>query len=208
VRRATLTLSLLAHAVDAVYYGRLGGVQVEFKGEVIRDGCKLLRHAIANSRLPIAIPDQSLRLLRPRDAGPGPIQSLCMKKPSAIDITQREVRHPNVAHVPSTVRLRFTVDALAEKSQLETELAAFLRVHVAGVIPPLSLIVGMVEVIARKFVAITRKREPPHHRERDRASTLHGSLRWAPAAWRRGPGTIRQPLSQHKPAPARRAGSP
>ena len=49
---------------------------------------------------------------------------------------------------------------LPEEDQLEAEAFAFRAAQVARVIPPLGAKVGMLEVIARKCVAVTRERGP------------------------------------------------
>ena len=83
-----------------------------------------------------------------------------MKEPPAIDVAQRQMRHPDIANVPHRRLLRAAIHALAEEGQLEAEAPAFSRVQIAGVVPPLGLKIGMIEVIARKFVVIAGKREP------------------------------------------------
>ena len=184
VRRPPRALRLLAHAVDAVNHWRLHRLQAQFEREVVRYGPQLLRCAVADVRPPVAVPDCFLRLIRARHSRSCPVQSLGVKEPPAVDVAQRQMRHPDVAHVPHIRLLRAAIHALAEERQLEAKFAPFGRVQVAGIIPPLGLILGMIVVIARKLVMITGKRDSPDRHQRQCGSILHGSHRWGPAASR------------------------
>src|SRR5580765_5930438 len=90
-----------------------------------------------------------------------------------------------VAHIPRPGRFGVAINALPEESQFKTESMAVRRLDVAGVVPPFRLEVRMIEMIARKVVAITGKsssilcRRRNSNRETDwhggqYASTLHG----------------------------------
>ena len=84
----------------------------------------------------------------------GTIQALGVIKTAAIDIAQCQVREINVAEHPrSPASAASRVDALPKECQLKAESMAVRRFEIAGVIPPLGFVVGMIEVIAREFVA-------------------------------------------------------
>src|ERR1700682_6160818 len=59
-----------------------------------------------------------------------------------------------IAHVPRLYFSGVAIHALAEKCQLESEAMPVFGLYVAGVIPPFRLEIRMIEVIARKLVAI------------------------------------------------------
>ena len=55
--------------------------------------------------------------------------------------------------------IRIACNGLAEERQFKTETMAVGRLEISRVIPPLGLIVGMIEVIARKLVMVPGQRE-------------------------------------------------
>ena len=73
-------------------------------------------------------------------------------------IAQRQVRQIKVAHIPIAGCSLLALHALPEKCQLKAEAVSVGGFQVAGVIPPLGFVVRMIEVIARKFVLISRQR--------------------------------------------------
>src|ERR1700689_2527862 len=68
--------------------------------------------------------------------------------------------HPDVAHIPDFGRLFVAVDAYAEESQFESETPAFGGFEIAGVIPPLGLKIGMVEVVAGELIVVAGEGDP------------------------------------------------
>src|SRR5579863_8560168 len=132
-----------------------------------------------------------------------------------------------IAHIPGICLRRVSIHALPKKCQLESEAMSVRRCDVAGVIPPLSLIIGVIEVITWKFVAITRQRnavlllgcalfrenagglrhEQEHHQQAPYRANPHAQPRSGSDESQHSPDTARQELSRHKPASARRAES-
>jgi len=56
--------------------------------------------------------------------------------------------------------MRSACDAKSKKRQLKPEFAAFRCSKISGVVPPFRLKIRMIEMIAGKFVSITRYSEP------------------------------------------------
>src|SRR5258707_2424593 len=132
----------------------------------------------------------------------------------AIEIAEREMRKIEVLHIP--VRLRIfrglAAESFAEKSQLKPKMPAFGGAHVAGVVPPFGLKVGMVEMVARKFIAISGQRglivggqqiDGQQSHPQTCAVNPHESPRWDSDAWRCGPDTIPQAPWTHRRARSR-----
>src|ERR1700722_5911196 len=65
------------------------------------------------------------------------------------------MREKEIAHVPGAVRICVAIEAPAKKCELKAKTMTIHRPEVPSVVPPLGLKVRMVEMIARKFVAIT-----------------------------------------------------
>jgi hypothetical protein len=72
----------------------------------------------------------------------------------SIEITEREMRKIEIAHVPSGGLSRITIHRLAEKRKFESEAMAAGRFEIAGVIPPLGLKIRVTEMIAGKCKVI------------------------------------------------------
>src|SRR6266403_2110141 len=106
--------------------------------------------------LPIVVPDAAEGFVRGGDARAGSIGSFRMIKLSAIQIAQCEMRDVEILHVPSRGSRRGAADGLAEECQLESKAPSVRRFQIPSVIPPLRLKVRMIEMIARKFVAVSR----------------------------------------------------
>jgi len=76
----------------------------------------------------------------------------------AVEVADGEMSEVDVTQVPGGGLRGNAADTLTEESQLETELFAFGGLQIAGVIPPLGLVVGMIEEVAREFEAVARER--------------------------------------------------
>src|ERR1700730_12672520 len=110
--------------------------------------------------LPIAIPDAPIILADPGDSRPGSIGTFVMEKLAAIQIAQCQMSQINVSHIPRIVLGGFALRAAPEKCQFKSKTAAIFSFYVPRVVPPLSLEVRMIKVIARKFIAVARKCGP------------------------------------------------
>src|ERR1700677_1562095 len=154
VRRVPRAGGFLAYAIFALNHGRFFRFQGELQIETWIDRLKRLLVAVPLD-LPVAVPDARVLGAYPGDAGAGSIRALGVVEMPAVEIAEREVCEIKIAHVPRAL-LCFPVCALAKKCELETESVTVGRCDVARVIPPLGLIFGMVEVVARKFIEVAR----------------------------------------------------
>ena len=67
------------------------------------------------------------------------------------------MRQIEIANIPDGwLSAGIAIDALAEKRQLEAEAMAVGGLEIAGVIPPLGLEIGMIEMIAREIDSDSR----------------------------------------------------
>ena len=73
---------------------------------------------------------------------------------AAADIAQCQMSHERIRRGPVGGFLRFASQRFAEKREFEAEFVAIGRPQISGVIPPLGLKIGMVEIIAGKFVMV------------------------------------------------------
>src|SRR5271155_270083 len=105
-------------------------------------------------RLPIAVPYQSGLGIHAGKAGACPIEPFLVIKALPGHIAQRDVRHPQVVHKPWATAL-VARNALPEKGQLKTEPVPVGRLYIPRVIPPLRLIILMIEVVSRKRKCVT-----------------------------------------------------
>src|ERR1700686_2290191 len=147
----------LAYAVLAMNHRWLCGVQGKMQLEALVDRLQLLRLTLPGN-LPIAIPDALIAFADPGDSRPGPVGAFGMKELAAIQITQCQMSEINVAHVPGICFSVIAARGAAEKRQLKSKTAAIASFHVSGVVPPLGLEIRMIKVVARKRVAVARKR--------------------------------------------------
>ena len=108
--------------------------------------------------LPVAVPDRPCALIDARNAGAGAVDALFVIEAPAAEIAQGKMRHVQIVNVPLRL-VRIACNRLAEEGQFETETMPVGGPEIAGVVPPLGLIVGMIEVIARKLVMIPGQRE-------------------------------------------------
>src|ERR1043165_7271395 len=99
---STLSRGLLAHAIFAVNHRRFFGVDRQLEGEMFGHGLQLLRFEIRPIplRAPVAVPYSGLRDVGPGEPGTRTVQALSVKETVAVDIAEREVRHPEILHVP------------------------------------------------------------------------------------------------------------
>src|SRR5664280_2325661 len=111
-------------------------------------------------------------------AGTRTVEAPVVAEAPAIDIGQRQVRQIQVVDAPDgRVGGVSHALALAEEDQLEAVAVTVPRVHVAGVIPPFAAEIGVLEVVARKLVAVAGQRLPVLGRrgEKEQQQDLHGS---------------------------------
>ena len=66
------------------------------------------------------------------------------------EIAHREMRHVQIAHRPPGRVRRRAIHADAEERHLIAEAPSLTRIEIAGVIPPLDLVVGMTDMIRRQ----------------------------------------------------------
>src|SRR5258706_4440581 len=92
----------------------------------------------------------------PGIAGPGSLVSFRVKNLPAIEIAQREMSEVEILHLPGRDLLGIAADGLPEESQFESKPPAVSRFQISGVVPPLGLKIRMIEMIARKFVLVSR----------------------------------------------------
>ena len=130
VRRPSLARGLLAHAVHPVYHRRLLRAQIQREAEAFRHGLQpLARHAARRrviqppARLPVAVPHTRLRQIRPGQARSGAVQPFAVQEAAPVDVAERQVRQPGIAHVPHAGRPFRSVYALAEECEFESKAA-------------------------------------------------------------------------------------
>src|ERR1017187_9588078 len=80
-----------------------------------------------------------------------------MKKLPRIQVAEGKMCEVQILNIPSSISLWVAAYGLPEERQFEAEALAIDCRQVTRVIPPLSLIVGMTEVIVRKFIPISGK---------------------------------------------------
>src|SRR5579863_9053655 len=148
---------LLAYTVVTLDYRWLFGTQLQVQFKTRINGCESLLVAVP-VYLPVSVPDASVCTTYAGDSGACSIRALSMVEMPAIQITQSEMREVEIAHIPRAGFRSVAIHALTKEGQLEPETAAVRRFDITGVIPPLGLVIGMVEMIVRKFVAIPRQR--------------------------------------------------
>src|SRR5262249_19083256 len=147
---------------------RLCRMQSKAKGEAFIDRLQLLLFA-APLNAPISVPDPTVGFAHACDSRTGAIDTFILIKTAAVQVAQSQMSEVQIADVPTRRVCQATADALAKKCQLETEAMAVRGTQVAGVIPPFRLKVGMIEMIAWKFVVIVwQRRSISRHRLRKR----------------------------------------
>src|SRR6516162_1835780 len=118
------------------------------------------------------------------------------------------MRQVNVSGIPGRRFRGVTANALAEESELKPEVVPISAGDVPGVIPPFRLIIGVIEVVARKLVVVTRQRglelseTRADRRNREHPgydSTLHEQPRADSGARRSMQGRSRTPRLPGKP---------
>jgi hypothetical protein len=89
------------------------------------------------------------------------VKALPVLKPLSREIRESKMRHPYIRRIPDSgiVARAGGFDRLAKECQLESESPLERRKEIARVVPPLSLKIGMVEMIAGKRIAITGPRD-------------------------------------------------
>src|SRR5271156_6010881 len=154
MRRVARAGGFLAHAVDAMNYRRLLRFESQPKRELVRDRLQILSIAFPFD-LPIPVPDSAAFRINTSNARPRTVQSFAMIKFSAADVAQRQMSHIHVWRGPVGSFLHIAGHCFTEKSEFETEFVPVGASQIPGVIPPLSLKIRMIEIIAGKFVTVT-----------------------------------------------------
>src|SRR5713226_7332055 len=156
--------------------------------------------------LPIAVPDAAKGLTRRRDAWPRAIGAFRVIKLPAIEIAQREMCEVEILHIPGAGLCGIAADGLAEEGQFESEPVALGRFQISGVVPPLGLKVRMIEIVARRFVAVSWQGSVVLRRERlqekqrgddTREPTPHGRPQADSGAQRPAPGRVPRARLRH-----------
>jgi len=109
--------------------------------------------------LPVAVPNLFQRLARSCQSGAGAIEAFGVIEVSSADIAERKVGQIEVLDVPVGVIPLAAAYGLAKKRKLVAKLVSVRRRQVAGVIPPLGSVVGMIEIITRELVLVSRNRQ-------------------------------------------------
>ena len=127
------------------------------------------------SQLPFQTRDWAA--LAPAIPGTRTVEALVVAEALAIDIGQRQVRQVQIVDAPhGRVGGVALVLALAEEDQFEAVAVTVTGVDVARVIPPLGAEIGVLEVVARKLVAVAGQRLTVRGRrgEQQQQRNLHG----------------------------------
>src|SRR2546430_17674671 len=130
----------------------------------------------------------------------------------AVEIAQSEMGEIDIPQLPGSRLRRIAANSLPEESQLKSKPVAIRRFQISSVVPPFGLIVRMIEVIAREFVAVSRqggsglsgKRLQQQKRDSDTSElTPHVRPRRDSNAPRLALGKVLQTRSLHRPPSAR-----
>ena len=105
------------------------------------------------THLPVIEPDAVGRLdLRARQARPGAAEALVVVEPVARHVGQGEVRHVKLVRAPFRGGVALARrDGAAEDGELVAEAPPVLGGDVAGVVPPLGLVVGVRAEVLREL---------------------------------------------------------
>src|SRR5260370_36763 len=135
-----------------------------------------------------------------------------MEKLPAIQIADRESREVEILHIPGRSVRGIAADGLPEESQFESKAPAVRRFQIPGVIPPLSLKIRVIEMVAREFVTVSRQggavlccnRLQKKERGGDaREPTLHARPQEDSDARRPAPGRVPRERLRHTQLSAR-----
>jgi hypothetical protein len=147
---------------------RLNEKRGSMASHLLRASAEIPLHA------PVAVPDARLVEGRAGQARARAVQALGVQVLAAVDVAQGQVREPRVAHVPHgcgfLAPVGAAVDAPAEEGQLESEAPAVFVAEIAGVIPPLGLKFGVIEVVARELIAVAGQRRTVQFEDRPAAA--------------------------------------
>src|SRR5579862_3212028 len=200
VRCVANSPSLAADSIFSLDDGRLGRCKIKLNGELFVESAERLPGR-RDLNLPISVPDEPRSLVNAGDSGAGAVDTLVVIKAAAMQIAERKVCHIQVVNMPRR-RISIARYGLAEERQFKTEAAPIGGPEITCVIPPLRLVVGMTEVVARKFVMITRRRLFVVRRftanrekacENQNEATPHAPPRSDSGARRCAPDTARRP---------------
>src|ERR1700733_5281925 len=156
------TLGLLTDSVLALHHGLLQGHKLQCQPKLVCNAAQFL-FRLGNVHLPITVPYSPClgwsRLgIHASNAGAGAIEPFFTIEVLSVHIAQRDMRHPQIVHKPRAVAVG-TRNALPKEGQLKAEPVAVRRLYISGVVPPLGLVVLMVEVVSRKLESILGLRD-------------------------------------------------
>src|ERR1700722_3242741 len=196
---------LPAYAVLTLNHRLLHGRQLQPKAKLVSNAPQLFAW-FGYVRLPIAVPHQTSLGIHARNTGSGSIQPFLTIKPLPGDIAQRDVCHPQVVHKPG-VAAGVARNPLPEERELKAEPVTVHCLQIPGVVPPLGLIVLMIEVVSGKRERVTRlcdviiRRGRAGHGEKQQCKPLipQAPPPWDPTGPRAAPETAPPAPWQHTP---------
>ena len=156
VRSVAHSGRLLAHPVFALNDKRLLGRACQVERKSRRQSSEGLPFTLPKRR-PVPVPDAPRRETRSRDAGAGAIEALSIGEAAPLNVGKGSVRKVNIVHAPCGWIRVVTRLADSKENQLKAESVTSLGPNVPGVIPPLSLEIAVLKVIARKFKPVARQ---------------------------------------------------
>src|SRR5688572_23292982 len=107
-------------------------------------------------RRPVVIPHVVARGVGTGETRPAARQLLGISVALTLLVAHREMGHVQIADRPPRRVGGRVIDADAEERDLVTETAAFARLDIAGVVPPLDLVIGMARVVTRELEFVAR----------------------------------------------------
>src|SRR5580692_1924989 len=150
VGRVARSLRFLTCAVFTMNDRRLFRMEREVQLELLIDGLQSLIRSLPLN-FPVTVPDAGGWCAHAGDSRAGAIDSFRVIKLLVIQIAKPQMRQVNVLHIPSCSLSRITADGLTKKSQFESVMVAVCRFQISGVVPPLRLKIGMIEIISWEF---------------------------------------------------------
>src|ERR1039458_369662 len=156
VRGVASPLGFLADSVEAVDNGRFTGIESKPHGEDVGNCLKVLTIAVPLD-LPISVPYMSAVPVDPGNTRPRAIQSFAVVEVLVVDIAQSQMSEVKVVENPRRILPQASIKSFPEKSHLKPERMSGRGLYVPGIVPPLGLKIGVVEVVARKRILIARK---------------------------------------------------
>src|ERR1700722_2646005 len=148
--------------------------------------------------LPVSVPNASSLSIYSGNTRTSTVQSFPVVKLAAADVAQGQMGHERIQRRPVGSFLCFASQRFSEKCELKSEFVAVSGSQISGVVPPLSLKIWMIEIIAREFVTVAGEGVAILHRQwsaildrerRERidqqhaAHQLHEPIPHAPPRW-------------------------